>query len=64
VEQTARAHLPRDPHGDEALQDEPDEPLLAQLGAASVQGRVALGRESGRRVTRIRYRTPPGGLPA
>ena len=46
-------HLPRDPHGDEAPQDEPDEPLLAQLGAASVQGRVALGQASGRPVTRL-----------
>jgi len=46
-------HLPRDPHGDEGPQDEPDEPLLAQLGAASVQGRVALGRHSGRRLTRL-----------
>ena len=46
-------HLPRDPHGDEAPQDEPDEPLLAQLGAASVQGRVALGQASGRPITRL-----------
>ena len=46
-------HLPRDPHGDEGPPDEPDEPLLAQLGAASVQGRVALGENSGRPVTRL-----------
>jgi len=46
-------HLPRAPHGEELPQDEPDEPLLAQLGAASVQGRVALGRDSGRPVTRL-----------
>jgi len=46
-------HLPRDTRGAEAPQDEPDEPLLAQLGAAPVQGRVALGEDSGRPVTRL-----------
>ena len=49
-------HLPRDTQGAEAPQDEPDEPLLAQLGAASVQGRVALGEKSGRPVTRLGVR--------
>ncbi len=44
--------LPRDEH-DETSQPEPDEPLFAQLCAASVQGRVALGPQSGTAVERI-----------
>ena len=46
-------HLPRDKESDGPPDSEPDEPLLAQLGAASVQGRVALGQDSGRPVTRL-----------
>ena len=58
-------HLPRTPHGDELPQDEPDEPLLAQLGAASVLGRVASGQDSGRPVTRLgrRRQVQPLSLP-
>ena len=35
------------------IRSEPDEPLFAQLCAASVQGRVALGPQSGRAVERL-----------
>jgi len=40
---------------DEAAHDEPepDEPLLAQLSAASVEGRSALGPERGQAITRL-----------
>jgi len=48
-----RGHLPRD-DGDEASEPETDEPLLALLGAASIQGRVALGPNRGAAVTRLR----------
>ena len=37
----------------DAVQPEPEEPLFAELCAASVQGRVALGRKSGAAVERI-----------
>ncbi|MBK7642132.1 MAG: transposase [Planctomycetes bacterium] len=47
-----RGRLPRDEH-EEPLEAEPDEPLFAQLCAASVQGRVALGSKSGARVQRL-----------
>jgi hypothetical protein len=44
--------IPRDEHVDSA-QLEPDEPLFAQMCAASVQGRVAIGPKSGGAVERI-----------
>ena len=49
--------IPRDEH-DDAAEPELDEPLFAQLCAASVQSRVALGPKSGAAVERIgrRYR--------
>ncbi|NOT30112.1 MAG: IS91 family transposase [Planctomycetes bacterium] len=43
--------LPKDEPAGEELQ--PDEPLLAELYAASVQGRVAIGEESGASVERV-----------
>jgi hypothetical protein len=46
-------HLPREA-GDAASPPEPEEPLLAELAAASIQGRVATGPERGTRVTRLR----------
>jgi len=46
-------HLPRDPTDPGPIEHETEEPLLAQLGAASVQGRVALGSQSGRPLTRL-----------
>ncbi|NOT31852.1 MAG: hypothetical protein HOP15_15510 [Planctomycetes bacterium] len=48
--------------GDEV---QPDEPLLAELYAAAVQGRVAIGEQSGasvERVGRSRDARPPGGV--
>jgi len=60
--------IPRDEH-DESAQPEPDEPLFAELCAASVQGRVALGPNSGAAVERFgrgngdqRPRSMPGEL--
>jgi hypothetical protein len=44
--------IPRDEHDDSA-EPELDEPLFAQLCAASVQGRVALGPKSGATVERL-----------
>lgn len=43
--------MPRDQHA-EYDEPAPDEPLLALLSAASVEGRVALGPESGQLLTR------------
>jgi len=63
-----RGRIPRDEHDDSAP-PEPDEPLFAELCAASVQGRVALGPNSGAAVERFgrgngdqRPRSMPGEL--
>lgn len=48
-----REHLPREA-GDEVSPPEPEEPLLAELAAASIQGRVALGAKRGAAVARLR----------
>jgi len=48
---TRCGRLPKAEHDEEELQ--PDEPLLAELCAASVQGRVALGEENGASVERL-----------
>jgi hypothetical protein len=47
-----RGRIPRSEH-DDSDPPEPDEPLFAQLCAASVQSRVALGPQSGRAVERL-----------
>jgi hypothetical protein len=46
-------HLPREEVGED-LPPEPEEPLLAELAAASIQGRVALGAKRGAPVSRLR----------
>jgi len=48
-----RGRLARDA-SEEAAAPEPEEPLLAELAAASIQGRTALGPERGRPVARVR----------
>jgi hypothetical protein len=48
---TRCGRLPKAEHAEEELQ--PDEPLLAELYAASVQGRVAIGEESSASVERL-----------
>ncbi|MCP3915253.1 MAG: IS91 family transposase, partial [bacterium] len=48
-----RGQLPREGEG-EVAQAEPEEPLLAELAGASIQGRVAMGPKRGAAVTRLR----------
>ncbi len=56
-----RGRLPRDEY-DELCEPEPDEPLFAQLCAASVQARVALGAKSGTRAERLGRRRDARGV--